>query len=265
VSARQRVPPRELVRRLGGRYSVALGIDVASNRGGEVFKWFLASILFGARISGALAERTYRAFERARVLSPRAILDAGWAGLVQILDRGGYVRYDEKTATKLLMICEALLDRDAGDLRAIERKASDPRDLEARIRRLGKGIGEVTANIFLRELRGIWPKAEPLPCRLTASAARDLRFVPGGMKDPERILERLKMAWAEDGGLARDFADFGGRARAPRDFPSARARGLGNVTDRRMARFKRKVTASRVWVYSPAQRLVPPDLRHARP
>jgi hypothetical protein len=193
---------------LGGRYSAALGINVASNRGGEVFKWFLASILFGSRISGAIAERTYRAFEQARVLSPRAILDIGWAGLVQILDRGGYVRYDEKTATKLMLICAALLHRDAGDLRAIQREALEPRDLEAKIRQLGKGIGEVTANIFLRELRGIWPNAEPLPSRFTVSAARDLRFVPGSMRDPERILERLKTAWAEGGGLARDFADF---------------------------------------------------------
>jgi hypothetical protein len=30
------------------------------------------------------------------------------------------------------------------------------------LKALGKGIGDVTANIFLRELRSIWSKAEPL-------------------------------------------------------------------------------------------------------
>jgi hypothetical protein len=95
-----------------------------------------------------------------------------------------------------------------GDLRAIERAARDPADLEQRILDLGSGIGPVTANIFLRELRGLWPKAQPKPSELVVRAARDLGFVPARVRDPGRILERLRARWAADGGRAADLPDF---------------------------------------------------------
>jgi len=208
VQARHRFSPTELVKQLGRRFSVALGIDLDSQRPAETFKWFLASVLLGARISSTVAERTYRSFESERLVTPQAILKAGWQQLVDVLDRGGYARYDEKTATKLLGICRAIIDRYGGDLHAIERAAQDPADLEQRILELGSGIGPVTANIFLRELRGLWPKAEPKPSELVVRAARDLGFVPARAKDPERVLESLRAVWAADGGSARDFPDF---------------------------------------------------------
>ena len=40
------------------------------------------------------------------VLSPSKILETGWDGLVEILDEGGYTRYDFKTATKILEIAK---------------------------------------------------------------------------------------------------------------------------------------------------------------
>ena len=61
-----------LLREEGGRYATALGIDLSGGGEPEVFKWFLASVLYGARISQEIAARTYREFARARVLSPRA-------------------------------------------------------------------------------------------------------------------------------------------------------------------------------------------------
>lgn len=41
---------KDLVKVIGGRFSSALGIDLSSSDPREIFKWFLASILFGARI-----------------------------------------------------------------------------------------------------------------------------------------------------------------------------------------------------------------------
>jgi hypothetical protein len=45
-------------------YSEELGIDLASGDDEEVFKWFLASALFGGRISEDIAKRTYWGSER---------------------------------------------------------------------------------------------------------------------------------------------------------------------------------------------------------
>ena len=45
------------------------------------------------------------------ITSPEAILQAGWDKLVEILDRGHYVRYDFSTATKLLDVSSALKEK----------------------------------------------------------------------------------------------------------------------------------------------------------
>jgi len=54
--------PTDLLKSRGGRYASSLGIDVAAADAGERFKWFLAALLFGTRISAALAIRTWKAF-----------------------------------------------------------------------------------------------------------------------------------------------------------------------------------------------------------
>jgi len=199
---------RGLMQKLPGRFSSPLGIRLASRDPGEVFKWFFASILFGARISEVIVIHTYHAFEKAGILSPHAIQKAGWDGLVEILDRGGYVRYDFKTATKLLEVSKAVMDRYSGDLNLAHAGAAGPRDLEERLKAIGKGIGEVTVNIFLRELRGIWQKAEPLPLELVLIAAQKMGIIPAGVKDREKVLWFLKKKWADEGMKMRDFPDF---------------------------------------------------------
>ncbi|OYV47111.1 MAG: hypothetical protein B7X10_04545, partial [Burkholderiales bacterium 21-58-4] len=156
---------------IGGRYSKALGIDLSSGRGEEAFKWLLAAVLFGTRISWKIAERTWRRFEAHDVLTPDAALKAGWKGLVAILDEGGYARYDFKTATKLIELSENLKQHYAGDINRLHLDAGNAMDLEKRLAALAKGIGPVTIEIFLREMRGVWEKAEPLPSEKTMMAA----------------------------------------------------------------------------------------------
>lgn len=199
---------RGVVQSRGGRFSTALGIDLTSGKAGEIYKWFLASILYGARISEATAANTYRELARSGVLTPRAVVKTGWDGLVRILDRGGYVRYDFKTATKLLEINRALLGRFGGNLNALHDAAHGARDLERRLRGIGKGFGEVTAGIFLRELRGIWPKARPLSSAPALDAARDLGIIPPRLADRQKALDLLQGRWRRSGMPARDFADF---------------------------------------------------------
>ena len=81
---------RSLLKRLGGKFSVALGIDLSTGDAKEIFKWFLASILFGTRISETVVINTSKMFEKEGVLSPEDLLKKGWDGIVEILDRGGY-------------------------------------------------------------------------------------------------------------------------------------------------------------------------------
>ncbi len=199
---------KDLVKVIGGRFSSALDINLSSGDPGEIFKWFLASILFGARISEAIVIRTYREFEGNGLLSAGRVLDKGWDGLVEVLDRGGYARYDFKTATKLLDICSTVMKRYKGNLNILHSEARDQRDLEERLKALGKGIGDTTVNIFLREMRGVWGKADPLPSALVIMAAKNLRLIPSDLQDRKGILVRLKNQWTGEGIKTKDFPDF---------------------------------------------------------
>lgn len=138
-------------------YSEELGIDLKKEKGRS--KWFLASILFGKRISADIAKDTYEGFEGSGITSPREILEAGWSKLVKVLDSGGYVRYDFSTARKLLRISGRLKEK-YGSLEKMYKSAEDSEDLERKLLEF-KGIGPTTVNIFLRELRSIWEKADP--------------------------------------------------------------------------------------------------------
>jgi endonuclease III len=199
---------KALIERVGGRFSVALGIDLSSRDPAEIFKWFFASVLFGTRISESIVIKTYREFEKERIISPKVILNTGWDGLVEILDRGGYVRYDFKTATKFLDLSTALLERYDGDLNVLHSTASEPRDLEDKLKAIAKGIGDVTVNIFLREMRGIWEKAQPFASELVVTAARRMGILPSSGKDRVKVLTSLKRKWTDEGMKIKHFPDF---------------------------------------------------------
>ncbi|MFQ6064857.1 MAG: hypothetical protein ACE5L6_05210 [Candidatus Bathyarchaeia archaeon] len=195
-----------LIRELGQKYSELLGIDLKSRSEEEIFKWFLASVLFGAPITESSVINTYRCFEKHNVIAPRKILKTGWQGLVDILDEGGYTRYDFKTGDKLLEVMGNLLTHYEGSLNLLHQQSTDPEDLEKRIRELGKGIGSVTVSIFLRELRDIWNRADPTPTPLVILAAKNLRIVEE--EQPARALEELKMVWRENKIPEKNFVNF---------------------------------------------------------
>lgn len=207
--AEEPFPIEKLITALRGQFSQQLGIDLTSKESAQVFRWFLAAVLFGARISEAIAINTYREFEKRKVITLREILRTGWNGLVEILDAGGYARYDFKTATKLLEIGAKLEREYHGDLNQLHSQAKDSRDLEARLLAF-TGIGPVTVNIFLRELRGIWEKANPPLGDLALLAARNLGLIEKRTPPMQGLLtlERAFQSHAANSGYR--FADFEG-------------------------------------------------------
>jgi hypothetical protein len=156
-------------------YSEELGIDLAQRSDATCFRWFLASLLFGARISETTAKNTYRAFVSHGLTNPTKILRAGWNFLVNpVMREGGYVRYDGRKSTQVLRDCELLLGDYQGSLRRLHKSARDPRDLEDRLFAF-YGVGPVTTNIFLRELRPYWATADPDPLPVVEELAKKLK------------------------------------------------------------------------------------------
>ncbi len=144
-------------------YSEELGIDLTAQTDSSYFHWFLASLLFGARISETTAKNTYRSFVRHGLTTPRKIIRAGWDFLVYpVMREGGYVRYDGRKSDQVLRDCKALIADYGGSLRRLHEAARDAQDLEERLLAF-HGFGPVTVNIFLRELRPFWAKADPDP------------------------------------------------------------------------------------------------------
>jgi len=197
---------RVLLEDFGQRYSEVLGLNLNYGKDEEIFKWFLASILFGAPITETSVIKTYNCFQKHDVLTPKKIVETGWDGLVRILDEGSYTRYDFKTADKLLEVMRNLVEEYDASLNLLHSKSSNADDLENRLKNLGKGIGDVTVSIFLRELRDIWGKAKPNPTSLVISAAKNLGIVKE--ETTENALERLEGFWAENKVVGESFVDF---------------------------------------------------------
>lgn len=187
---------KELLEKYGKSYSEQLGIKLKRKKKEEIFKWFIASVLFAARINETIAIRTYKQFELDGLLKFEKASHASWDDFVASLDAGGYVRYDFKTADKFLEIMKNLKEKYNGDLNRLHDEATDEKDLEEKIKAIAKGIGDITVNIFLREMRNIWKKADPELGPLAKLAAK--RY---GIKD-------AKGFWDKNRIRGYDFVNF---------------------------------------------------------
>ena len=140
-------------------YAKDLGIDLSSKQETDYFKWFLACLLFGKPIQQEVAKQTYFEFVKEGLTSPEAILHAGWDKLVEVLDRGHYVRYDFSTATKLLDVSKTLKET-YGSLTNLMQQAQSIDELSSRLQAF-KGIGPKTTEIFLRDMAPIFSQYHP--------------------------------------------------------------------------------------------------------
>ena len=200
--------PVDFVVQQGGSYAFALGIELDDLKSTEIYKWFLAALFYGARISETIATHTWQVFNEHGVMSPEKIISTGWDDLVTLLDEGGYARYDSKTATKLLTITQVLLTDYDGDLNQLHTAAVDAHDLEQRVKGLGKGIGSVTTHIFLREMRGLWCKATPPISPLALRAAKSMGYLPKNIKSEAQALDLLQLLWLENNQNSKQFSHF---------------------------------------------------------
>jgi len=132
-----------------------LGIDVARGEA-ELFKWFVASFLFGKRIQRDIAAEAYRVLvERNRLDTPHKLRDCGQRRLVQLLGQARYVRYDESTAARLLKLGDKLLTEYDGRLGRLRELGVTRDGVEKRLLAF-EGVGPKTVEIFLREAARVW-------------------------------------------------------------------------------------------------------------
>ena len=207
VAVRQRLGIHnvELVGRvvdiLGGRYSTELGIDVDGGEA-EVERWFVAATLFGSRISASVAERTFQVLDGAGLTRIAGARNWSWDDLVARLDEGGYARYDFRTATRLQALADIICDRYGGRVAGIGETSTTYPMLRDALDAL-PGWGPVTLQLFLRELRGVWPGADPPFADRAERAARHVGLVRSG--NDRAVLRHIGGLAAEAGLDRRDL------------------------------------------------------------
>ncbi|MGJ9412586.1 endonuclease [Aeromicrobium sp. CF4.19] len=160
----------DLLEQHGTTFAEEAGITLRDEPS-PLWRLLVLSLLLSARIDAGVATASARELGRAGWRTPRAMRGSTWQQRVDALGRGGYRRYDEKTATQLAEAADLVLDTWGGDLRRLRRDADG--DVEAigeGLQRV-KGIGPAGAAIFLREVQGVWPEVAPYVDALAARGA----------------------------------------------------------------------------------------------
>jgi endonuclease III len=138
--------------------AVDLGIHVERGEG-ELFKWFLASFLFGKRIQRDIAANAYRVIvEKYQLDTPTKLARCSHRAMVRMLGEARYVRYDESTAARLLKLCNKLIDDYDGRLSQMHRVSKDDQAFRKRLAEF-EGFGPKTVEIFMREASRAFPTA----------------------------------------------------------------------------------------------------------
>jgi hypothetical protein len=219
-----------------GRFSRDLGIDVDAG-GAEVDRWLLAATLFGTRISTSVAVRTMRTLDASGV---RTVADAARrrrSTLIRLLDDGGYARYDERTATRLRALANAVHDSFPDGVDAWGRSCRTADELVAGLDAL-PGWGPVTVRAFLRELRGVWPAADLPPDERADHAARELGLVGADGLTVTALHRTAARAGVDPRDLEVGLVrwDLAGRSRrspaAAEDHATGSRRGAGHLPPR---------------------------------
>ncbi|MER7055553.1 endonuclease [Streptomyces sp. NPDC000351] len=184
MSRDQRRVVRELVGAHGRTYAEEAGIRLKDTPQ-PLYRLLVLAHLLSARIRGSVAVATARALYEAGLRDPRRMAAADWQERVDALGRGGYRRYDERTATQLGDAAELLTGRWGGDLRRLRKDADGEVPEARRLLQEFPGVGPTGADIFLREAQRVWPEAAPYLDRKALKGAERLGL-PG---DPDRLLD----------------------------------------------------------------------------
>lgn len=134
-----------------------LGIDLSKPTDGQLFKWLVACLLFGTRISQEIAAAAYKALDDDHILTPKKLADADWQHVVDLLGEGHYRRYDESKARELIKLGRDVLDRYDGKLSRLAKNAESTAEIKRRLQEF-TGIGPTATRIFLRDVGDAWKR-----------------------------------------------------------------------------------------------------------
>lgn len=132
-----------------------LNIHLGKDDEQALFKWLIASFLMGKRIRSGIAADAYKVIvDKHQRDTPRKLAACTHGQLVKMLGEGGYARYDESTAARLLKLSKKLNEEYGGKILNLRKASEDRVDFEKRLAAF-EGIGPKTIEIFLRDAREV--------------------------------------------------------------------------------------------------------------
>lgn len=175
-----------LLKRHGRTFAEELEIDIAQNTPSSLFRLLCAALLCSTRIRSQIAINAAQELTKQGWITPAQMVASAWESRVKALDRASYTRYDESTATWLGENAQMLLDRYQGDLRNLRSEAECQPEREHQLLQGFKGIKQVGADIFCREVQIAWDELFPFVDRKARKSAQKL-----GLPDDPQALSQL--------------------------------------------------------------------------
>src|SRR5690625_3733707 len=148
-----------IIKRHGTTYAQEAGIKLA-DKPSSLYQLLVLSTLLSARIGSDIAVAAAKELFKSGYRTPQHMRDATWQQRVDALGRGHYRRYDESTATMLGKGADLVQDHYRGDLRKVHEQADIAKDISKALQEF-PGIGPAGADIFIREVQGIWTDFSP--------------------------------------------------------------------------------------------------------
>lgn len=138
MADKKRVGPRDL------------NIDLSDGKPQELYRWFLACLLFGRPIQQEIAADAYRHLIEKGLTAPAKFAEIHREPLRKLLDEANYSRYDYATADELHDVMARVVD-EYGSVAGMVKGAGSADEARKRLMDF-KGVGAKTAGIYLEEV-----------------------------------------------------------------------------------------------------------------
>jgi len=132
------------------------------------------AMLTSARISHNIANESVKCLIEAGYHDLDTLEKSTWQERTEVLTKGGYTHYREKTATALGDLAKIVRENYDGDLNNILKAAnSKPQKIRGLLKEI-KGFGDVGVDIFVGSAQGVWPVLAPFIDGRNMETARKL-------------------------------------------------------------------------------------------
>jgi endonuclease III len=179
----QQATVRALLDQYGQTFAEEAGIELEEGTPEGLFQLLCLAVLLSAPTSSEKAMGAIQGLIEADLATPEKMAEASKEQRVEVLDSSGYDQLDERAATRLGDTAELVLRVYYGNLDELREAAKQDVERERELLLEFKGIGPLGADIFLREVQGVWEEVYPYADERVLEAAGKL----GLGKDAESL------------------------------------------------------------------------------